>query len=164
MSTLEFNQLLVTQSEFLRGFALGFTRNGADADDLVQDTMVKALRYKNNFKEGTNMKGWLYTIMRNIFINNYKRKKFQNTVLDSTDNQFFINASQNYRADTVTTVINENDILEAIDGLKPDFRKPFTMFSGWIPLRRNRGGNGDSHGNSEVPHLPRPQKAVVGPG
>ena len=74
------------------------------------------------------MKGWLYTIMRNIFINNYKRKKFQNTVLDSTDNQFFINASQNYRADTVTTVINENDILEAIEGLKPDFRKPFTMF------------------------------------
>ena len=127
MSTLEFNQLLVTQSEFLRGFALGFTRNGADADDLVQDTMVKALRYKNNFKEGTNMKGWLYTIMY-IFINNYKRKKFQNTVLDSTDNQFFINASQNYRADTVTTVINENDILEAIEGLKPDFRKPFTMF------------------------------------
>ena len=83
---LEFNQLLVSRSDFLRGFALGFTRNGADADDLVQDTMVKALRYKNNFKEGTNMKGWLYTIMRNIFINNYKRKKFQNTVLDSTEN------------------------------------------------------------------------------
>ena len=128
MSTLEFNQLLVSQSDFLRGFALGFTRNGADADDLVQDTMVKALRYKNNFKEGTNMKGWLYTIMRNIFINNYKRKKFQNTVLDSTENQYFINASQDYRVDTVTTVINQADILEAIDDLKPDFRKPFTMF------------------------------------
>ena len=121
MSTLEFNQLLVSQSDFLRGFALGFTRNGADADDLVQDTMVKALRYKNNFKEGTNMKGWLYTIMRNIFINNYKRKKFQNTVLDSTENQYFINASQDYRVDTVTTVINQSDILEAIDELKPDF-------------------------------------------
>jgi len=128
MSTLEFNQLLVSQSDFLRGFALGFTRNGADADDLVQDTMVKALRYKNNFKEGTNMKGWLYTIMRNIFINNYKRKKFQNTVLDSTENQYFINASQDYRVDTVTTEINQSDILGAINELKPDFRKPFTMF------------------------------------
>ena len=128
MSTLEFNQLLVSQSDFLRGFALGFTRNGADADDLVQDTMVKALRYQNNFKEGPNMKGWLYTIMRNIFINNYKRKKFQNTVLDSTENQYFINASQDYRVDTVTTVINQADIMEAIGELKPDFRKPFTMF------------------------------------
>ena len=128
MSTLEFNHLLVSQSDFLRGFALGFTRNGADADDLVHDTMVKALRYKNNFKEGTNMKGWLYTIMRNIFINNYKRKKFQNTVLDSTENQYFINASQDYTVDTVTTEINQSDILGAIHDLKPDFRKPFTMF------------------------------------
>ena len=128
MSTLEFNQLLVSQSDFLRGFALGFTRNAPDADDLVQDTMVKALRYKNNFKEGTNIKGWLYTIMRNIFINNYKRKKFQNTVLDSTENQYFINASQDYRVDTVTTEINQSDILGAINELKPDFRKPITMF------------------------------------
>ena len=52
MSTLEFNQLLVSQSDFLRGFALGFTRNGADADDLVQDTMVKALRYKTTSRRG----------------------------------------------------------------------------------------------------------------
>ena len=74
------------------------------------------------------MKGWLYTIMRNIFINNYKRKKFQNTVLDSTENQYFINASQDYLVDTVTTEINQSDILGAINELKPDFRKPFTMF------------------------------------
>ena len=128
MSTLEFNQLLVSQSDFLRGFALGFTRNGADADDLVQDTMVKALRYKNNFKEGTNMKGWLYTIMRNIFINNYKRKRFQNTIVDQTENQYFLNASQDYHHDSVTTLINIDDIQTAIDRLKYDFRKPFTMF------------------------------------
>ena len=127
MSTLEFNQLLVSQSDFLRGFALGFTRNGPDADDLVQDTMVKALRYKNNFKEGTNMKGWLYTIMRNIFINNYKRKKFQNTILDTTDNQYFLN-SGSMQSDTVTTVINEQDIPGEIDNLKPEFKVPFNMF------------------------------------
>jgi RNA polymerase sigma-70 factor (ECF subfamily) len=74
------------------------------------------------------MKGWLYTIMRNIFINNYKRKKFQNTVLDSTENHYFINASQDYSFDSVTTQINERDILHAIDDLKGDFKKPFTMF------------------------------------
>ena len=128
MSTIEFNNLLVHHSTFLRGFALGFTKDAQDADDLIQDTMVKALRYKNNFKEGTNIKGWLYTIMRNIFINNYKRKKFQNTIVDSTDNQYFLNAGTSPTADTVTSSINEQDIMAAIDALKPEFKKPFTMF------------------------------------
>ena len=128
MSSIEFNSLLVGNRDFLKGFALGFTRDMQDAEDLIQDTMVKALRYKNNFKEGTNIKGWLYTIMRNIFINNYKRKKFQNTIVDTTDNQFFINSSTQMQADTVTTVINEQDIRESIDGLKDEFRVPFNMF------------------------------------
>lgn len=127
MSTIEFNTLLVSNRTFLKGFALGFTRDMEDAEDLIQDTMVKALRYKNNFKEGTNIKGWLYTIMRNIFINNYKRKKFQNTILDTTDNQFYLN-SGSMQEDTVTSVINEKDIHDAIGRLKGEFRIPFTMF------------------------------------
>ena len=86
MSTIEFNNLLISHQDFLSGFAMGFTRDRDDANDLVQETFVKALRYKNNFKEGTNIKGWLYTIMRNIFINNYKRKRFQNTIVDQTEN------------------------------------------------------------------------------
>ncbi|MDA0912432.1 MAG: sigma-70 family RNA polymerase sigma factor [Bacteroidetes bacterium] len=127
MSTLEFNALLVSNRTFLKGFALGFTRDSQDAEDLIQDTMVKALRYKNNFKEGTNIKGWLYTIMRNIFINNYKRKKFQNTILDTTENQYYLN-SGSMHFDTVTSRINEKDIHGAIDELKPEFRVPFKMF------------------------------------
>ena len=79
---------------------MGFTRDREDANDLVQETFVKALRYKNNFKEGTNIKGWLYTIMRNIFINNYKRKRFQNTIVDQTENQFFLNPVR-----TTTTIL-----------------------------------------------------------
>ena len=117
MSTLEFNALLVANRQFLKGFAIGFTRDSQDAEDLIQDTMVKALRYQNNFKEGTNIKGWLYTIMR----------KFQNTILDTTDNQFYLN-SGSMQSDTVTTVINEQDIRGAIDDLKPEFKVPFNMF------------------------------------
>ena len=127
MSTLEFNQLLTGNMNYLRQFAIGFTKNVDDAEDLLQETMVKALRYRNNFAEGTNIKGWLYTIMRNIFINNYKRKKFQNTILDTTDNQFYLN-SGSMQSDTVTTVINEQDIRGAIDDLKPEFKVPFSMF------------------------------------
>jgi RNA polymerase sigma-70 factor (ECF subfamily) len=128
MSTVEFNQLLTNHSEFLRGFAFSFTKDAEDADDLIQDTFLKALRYKDNFREGTNIKGWLFTIMRNIFINNYKRKKFQNTITDTTDNNYFINASQDYSFDSVTTKINEKDIRGAITSLNKEFRVPFTMF------------------------------------
>lgn len=128
MSSIEFNHLLTSHQDFLSGFAMGFTRDREDANDLVQETFVKALRYKNNFKEGTNIKGWLYTIMRNIFINNYKKKRFQNTIVDQTENQYFLNASQDYHHDSVTTLINIDDIQTAINRLKYDFRKPFTMF------------------------------------
>ena len=128
MSTLEFNNLLVSHQDFLSGFAMGFTRDRDDANDLVQETFVKALRYKNNFKEGTNIKGWLYTIMRNIFINNYKKKRFQNTIVDQTDNQFFLNSGQDYHHDSVTSLINIDDIQAAISRLKYDFRRPFSMF------------------------------------
>ena len=128
MSTVEFNNLLISHRDFLRGFAFSFTKDSDDADDLIQDTFLKALRYKDNFREGTNIKGWLFTIMRNIFINNYKRKKFQNTITDSTDNNYFINASQDMSFDSVTTKISEKDIRGAISNLNREFRVPFTMF------------------------------------
>ncbi|MGB0136829.1 MAG: RNA polymerase sigma factor [Flavobacteriales bacterium] len=128
MSTLEFNQLLTGNMNYLRQFAIGFTKNVDDAEDLLQETMVKALRYRNNFAEGTNIKGWLYTIMRNIFINNYKRKKFQNTITDSTENQYYLNQNTKYSADSVTWHISEKDINKAIDKLSDTFQVPFTMF------------------------------------
>ena len=66
--------------------------------------------------------------MRNIFINNYKRKKFQNTITDSTDNNFFLNSSQDYSFDSVTTKISEQDIRSALHSLNNDFKVPFNMF------------------------------------
>lgn len=128
MSTLEFGNLLTSNAQYLRGFALKFTRDSQDADDLLQDTFMKAFRYKDNFQEGTNIKGWLYTIMRNIFINNYKRKQFQKTITDTTDNNYYINSSVNYSFDSITSKISEKDIWKQIDGLTDDYRIPFTMF------------------------------------
>ena len=74
MSTLEFNYLIGNHSGSLKSFAYNFTKNTEDAEDLLQDTLLKAIRYKDNFQDGTNFKGWLFTIMRNIFINNYNMK------------------------------------------------------------------------------------------
>jgi RNA polymerase sigma factor (sigma-70 family) len=127
MSTLEFNKLLTFNAQSLKGFAYNFTRNVEDAEDLLQDTMVKALRYKDHFQEGTNFKGWLFTIMRNIFINNYKRRKLQNTISDQTNNQYYLNYGK-VSEDSVSSRLNEKDIHKAIAELTYEFRHPFQLF------------------------------------
>src|SRR5690606_31644362 len=73
MNRLEFNSLVIQHSDSLKLYAKNFTKDHDDANDLVQDTLLKAVTYFNNFREGTNLKGWLYTIMKNTFINNYRR-------------------------------------------------------------------------------------------
>ena len=73
MTKIEFNTLVMRQAPSLKMYALHFTHDADDANDLVQDTLLKAITYYNKFKEGTNLKGWLYTIMKNTFINNYRR-------------------------------------------------------------------------------------------
>ena len=71
MSNIEFNQLLVNNAEFLKPFAITLTRDTEDAKDLFQETIFRALANKDKYNVGTNVKAWLYTIMRNIFINNF---------------------------------------------------------------------------------------------
>jgi RNA polymerase sigma-70 factor (ECF subfamily) len=119
--------MLALNAKSLKGFAYNFTRNVTDAEDLLQDTLLKALRYKDNFQEGTNFKGWLFTIMRNIFINNYKRKKLQNTITDHSNNQYYLNYGK-VSEDTVNNRVNEKDINKAISGLSYEFRTPFQMY------------------------------------
>lgn len=80
-TTISFNQLLEEHSPVLKNFAFKFTRDSAVADDLFQDTMVKAIRYFDHFKEGTNIRGWLFTIMRNTFINDYRRDVRKNSLI-----------------------------------------------------------------------------------
>lgn len=90
MSTQEFNQLLLQNSEYLRPFAVTLTKDQETAKDLLQETMFRALSNQEKYSVGTNIKAWLYTIMRNIFINNYRRKSKQNTIFDNSPNEFQI--------------------------------------------------------------------------
>ncbi|MGL5945452.1 MAG: sigma-70 family RNA polymerase sigma factor, partial [Sediminibacterium sp.] len=90
MSTQEFNQMLLHNTEFLKPFAITLTRDNEAAKDLYQETLFRALANKDKYNVGTNIKAWLYTIMRNIFINNYRRKAKQATIFDSTPNEFLL--------------------------------------------------------------------------
>lgn len=112
----------------LKAFAMKMTKDVEDSEDLIQETMYKALRNQDKFAEGSNLKAWLFTIMRNIFINNYRVKKRRNTVMDGSDNQFMLNSGG-------PTVLNESgnnllkeDIDRALDSVKPEIRVPFMMY------------------------------------
>lgn len=83
MSTQEFNGLLVQNADSLVPFAISLTRDGETARDLCQETLCKALIYKDKYQIGTNIKAWLFTIMRNIFINDYRRTGRKKLVMEA---------------------------------------------------------------------------------
>lgn len=128
MSVLEFNQMLLNNTEFLKPFAITLTRDAEAAKDLVQETMYRALANKDKYNVGTNIKAWLYTIMRNIFINNYRRKSKQSTIFDSTPNEFLLNMNQAAVANDAIANINLKEVKEAIHNLPEIFRNPFLLY------------------------------------
>jgi len=128
MSAIEFNQMLVSNAGFLKPFAAILTRDTEAAKDLFQETLYRALANKEKYNAGTNIKAWLYTIMRNIFINNYRRRSKQNTVLDSTPNEFLINLSQLSTNNDAISKINMKEIHEAVFSLPDIFKNPFLLY------------------------------------
>ncbi len=128
MAILDFNEYLVNNAEFLKPFAITLTRDSEAAKDLFQETLYRALANKEKYNVGTNIKAWLYTIMRNIFINNYRRKTKQNTIFDSTPNEFLINQKQVVISDTAEGNLRIKDIQAAIHNLPEIFRNPFLLY------------------------------------
>lgn len=122
MEKKEFNHLLTTQSKYLRPQALKFTRDADDAKDLIQDTLLKAILNSDKFRDGTNFKGWLYTIMRNLFVNNYRKRSFhtcsletEEAIKDHVDNQ----GECNMRMDGIRAALRR---------LPSQYYQPFAMY------------------------------------
>ncbi len=132
MNTLEFDAKLNGINQFLRPFALKLTRDSDDAEDLIQETMVKAISNRDKFAEGTNLKAWLYTIMKNTFITHYHRAVRRNTFIDTTDNLHYLNSPNHVTSNGSSSTFALEDIHEAIQNLKPEFKNPFMMhFNGF---------------------------------
>jgi RNA polymerase sigma factor (sigma-70 family) len=93
MTALEFGYTIDSLSGSLKPFALRLTKDMEDANDLLQETIVKAFSNREKYTEGTNLKAWLYTIMKNTFITNYQRMVRKNTFIDTTDNMHYLNSS-----------------------------------------------------------------------
>ena len=128
MGAMEFNQMLVNNAEFLKPFAITLTRDTEVAKDLFQETLYRALANKDKYNVGTNIKAWLYTIMRNIFINNYRRKVKQNTILDTSANDFLLDYQQVNQASTAEGNLHLKDIMEAVHHLPEIFKNPFLLY------------------------------------
>ena len=119
--------MVIAQRSFLKQLALKLTKSLDDAEDLIQDTCLKAIRNQEKFQEGTNIKGWLYTIMKNTFINNYRRKKYQNTFVDETENTYFLDSQQTDKADRAEGKLTHEYILQVIDSIDRTYVEAFMM-------------------------------------
>lgn len=111
----------------LRSFALKLTADKDAAHDLVQDTTLKALNNEDKFVDNANLKGWMLTIMRNIFINNYRKTVRENTVVDSSQDLFHLNLSQDSGIETPDGAYAVNEISALLAKFPKDFREPFSL-------------------------------------
>lgn len=128
MTACDFNQLLVSNADYLRPFAFTLTRDNESAKDLMQETLFRALANREKYNVGTNIKAWMYTIMRNVFINDYRRKVRQNTVFDNTANDFLLDYNQQAVANSAETTLSMKNIQGALSQLPDIFRLPFMLY------------------------------------
>jgi RNA polymerase sigma-70 factor (ECF subfamily) len=128
MPTTDFNEVLLENADFLKPFAINLTRDSEAANDLYQETLYKALANKEKYNVGTNIKAWLFTIMRNIFINDYRRKAKQRTIFDSTPNDYLINLKQASVNNGAETDLRMKEIYAAIHQLPEIFKIPFQLY------------------------------------
>jgi len=128
MTGLEFGYKIENLTSNLKPYALKLTKDRDEADDLLQETVFKAYSNRDKFQEGTNLKAWMYTIMRNTFITNYQRMVRRKTFIDTTENNHFINSSGSKLENKATGNFVLRDANNAIDKLKDMYKVPFTMY------------------------------------
>ncbi|MBL7832593.1 MAG: RNA polymerase sigma factor [Cyclobacteriaceae bacterium] len=127
MTAIEFTHQLSGLTPTLQSFTRRFTNNREESDDLVQETLLKAFACRDTFRENTNLKGWLFTIMRNTFINMYRRQKRARTATDDTKELYFLNVEDRHTFNKPESTFEYNDILRHINAIDSDLREPFML-------------------------------------
>ncbi len=126
MSTLEFNQQLIGLRQQLFYFALSLTKDRENALDLLQESTLRAITFRDKFRDNTNFKAWVYTIMKNTFINGHRRTKRTRVIMDSVERE----RTQVRRVETpasAESTVRMDEISRSLERLDPAFRTPFTM-------------------------------------
>lgn len=129
MKNQHFEHELASLRPTLYGFTRKFTNNRDESLDLVQDTILKALKHRSKFRDDVNLKGWLYTIMRNTFINQYRKSsKFRKQVGEHAEFQY-LNTEENYTFNKPESVAQWKEVWEVVNSIKEELGKPFKMYT-----------------------------------
>ncbi|NDV80523.1 RNA polymerase sigma factor [Bacteroides sp. 51] len=126
-SSVDFKRDLVSVQDELLRFAFKLTANREEANDLLQETSLKALDNEDKYAPDTNFKGWMYTIMRNIFINNYRKVVREQTYVDQTDNLYHLNLPQDSGFESTEGAYDLKEMRRVVNALPSDYRVPFSM-------------------------------------
>jgi RNA polymerase sigma factor (sigma-70 family) len=126
---MEFSHQIAGLRTALLGFTRKFTMDREESRDLVQETMLKALIYRHKFRENTNLKGWLYTIMRNTFINNYRKNHKKQALNDRSKEYLFQSTEDEHTFNRPHENLEFNEIWKNVNNLRDELLIPFKMHS-----------------------------------
>ncbi|MDR0989458.1 MAG: sigma-70 family RNA polymerase sigma factor [Prevotellaceae bacterium] len=128
MNSVAFQKDLLSMQDELLRFAYKLTANRDDANDLLQETSLKALDNEEKFTPDTNFKGWMYTIMRNLFINNYRKMVRDQTYVDHTDNLYHLSLPQESGFESTESAYDLKEMHRIVNSLQREYKVPFSMF------------------------------------
>ncbi|MDR0431419.1 MAG: RNA polymerase sigma factor [Tannerellaceae bacterium] len=128
MNALQFQQKLLSLQDNMMNFALMLTANREDAQDLLQDTTLKVLNNQDKFVDNVNFKGWVLTVMRNIFINDYHKTVRAQTIIDQGVDIYNVDVLNDSGFDTPDGSYQIQEITNAVNGLSEDLKVPFSMY------------------------------------
>ena len=124
--TLE-KDLVLMQSNML-SYALTLTSNRNAAEDLTQETTLKALTNIDKYYDNVNFKGWVFTIMHNLFINDYRRMMRAQTVLDNSENLYQLNLPQQSGFETPEGSYTYSEIMLVLNSFADEYKIPFSLY------------------------------------
>lgn len=124
----DFDSEAMPHMGILHGYAVKITGNQLDADDLVQETFLRAFRFFDKFEKGTNCKAWLFRIMKNLFINKYRKNQKEPGKVDYAEIENFFDTIRAERVDSsdlqekVFSNLLDDDVTRALNSLQDDFK------------------------------------------
>ncbi len=127
MTQAEFTAEITKLRPTLKSFTHRFTYNKEESQDLVQDTLLRALTYRDKFRKDTNLKGWLFTIMRNTYINNYRKAQREKTTHDTSKELYYLNVEDEHTFNRPQESFEFKEIWKNVNSIKDDLLIPFKM-------------------------------------
>ncbi|HZY26283.1 MAG TPA: RNA polymerase sigma factor [Bacteroidales bacterium] len=128
MTEVKFTEQLLEMEQSLTKYATHFKLGSADSRDLVQETYLKAILNREKFVDNRYLKAWVFTIMRNTFINNYRQNLLHKTFYEHDDESFSFKQTMTSDSTNPDSALSVIEINQKIEQLRECFREPFKMY------------------------------------